>query len=559
MAPRVLAALAVATVVASAPAVASAADLQASPGNLGSVFGSAQGGDVIHLAAGDYGDFAGGRKPSTVTLLADPGVTATLSPDLKAASNVRFQGLTITAAAVGSGSDHIDFVGNRFTGSTVVNTGNAPMAVTFDGNSHDNINVCSSCYEGRITVVGNNGTTPNGVKIVNSHFSGGDSDGVQITGFAYGTQIGPGNQFINLDMIDDVHTDAIQLYHSSHTLITGNFLYSNETGIMAPDGADHETITNNVITTNGYPWPIVLGSDDGTVIQHNTFPDGACSFNMRCGVLRVYDGNANVASKNTVVRDNIVGQLDVTGASAEDHNLVAHGTASGAADIKGLPTYTGGAAAKDWQGFRLADSSLGRANASDGLDRGAAIPSPAGAPVQPRRPQAVAGAANPPVVSLLAPVPGARFFDRLRARVTASDDSGIKRVELWLDRRRLASDTKPPYRFSPRVARGTRTGGHTVSVRAIAKDGQVSSTAVSARRARPGHGTRVAAWRITASRDGALTALKGRGPSRRRVSVTLVKCSDRRARTVARLQLRSGRDGRVSATRAGALCVAGVR
>ena len=561
MASRVRAALAVATVFACAPGVASAADLQASPGNLGSVFGSAQGGDVIHLAAGDYGDFAGGRKPSTVTLLAGPGVTATMSPDLNAASYVRFQGLTITAAAVGGGSDHIDFVGNRFTGSTVVNTGNATMNVTFDGDTFDGINVCSSCYEGRLTVVGNNGTTPNGVRIMNSHFSGGNSDGIQITGYAYGTQIGPGNQFIDIVMIDDTHTDAIQLYHSSHTLITGNYLHGNETGIMAPDGADHETITDNVITTKSYPWPIVLGSDDGTVIQHNTFPDGSCEFNMRCGVLRVYGGNANVASKNTVVRDNIIGQLDVTGASAEDHNLVARGTASGAADIKGLPTYNGGAAPKDWQGFRLADGSLGKANASDGLDRGAAIPSPAGtpAPAQPGRPQGVASAVGPPVISLLAPVPGARFFDRLRVGVSARDDSGIKRVELWLDRRRLASDTRLPYRFSRRVSSRTRSGRHTLSVRAIAKDGQVSSTAVTARRARRGHGTRVAAWRVTAARDGALTQLKGRGPARRRVSITLVKCSDRRARTVARLRLRSGSDGRVSATRTGALCVAGVR
>ena len=168
---------------------------------------------------------------------------------------------------------------------------------------------------------------------------------------------------------------------------------------------------------------------------------------------------------------------------------------------------------------------------------------------------------GPPAISLLAPAPGARFFDRLRVRATAGDDSGIKRVELWLDRRRLASDTSSPYRFSRRVSGRTRSGRHTISVRAIAKDGQVSSTAVSARRARRGHGTPVAAWRVTATRAGRRAdAADGSRPGPpARVSITLVKCSDRRARAVARLRLRSGRDGRVSVSRTGALCVAGLR
>ena len=49
---------------------APAADLNASPSNLSSVYASAQGGDVIHLASGSYGGFGGGSKSSVVTLVA---------------------------------------------------------------------------------------------------------------------------------------------------------------------------------------------------------------------------------------------------------------------------------------------------------------------------------------------------------------------------------------------------------------------------------------------------------------------------------------------------------
>jgi hypothetical protein len=48
----------VAWVVIAGPA--RAADLNATPSTLSSVFASAQGGDVIHLAAGNYGTFNGG-------------------------------------------------------------------------------------------------------------------------------------------------------------------------------------------------------------------------------------------------------------------------------------------------------------------------------------------------------------------------------------------------------------------------------------------------------------------------------------------------------------------
>src|SRR5512133_3423752 len=83
----------VAWVVIAGPA--RAADLNATPSTLSSVFASAQGGDVIHLAAGSYGSFAGGSKSSVVTLTPQSGATATLSPNLgSGVNNLKLDGLT---------------------------------------------------------------------------------------------------------------------------------------------------------------------------------------------------------------------------------------------------------------------------------------------------------------------------------------------------------------------------------------------------------------------------------------------------------------------------------
>ncbi len=86
------------------------------------MFASAQGGDVIHLAAGSYGSFSGGSKSSTVTLVAPAGVVASMSPSLDGSvNNLRFDGLTITGLYT-NGARNVAFVNSRFTGSVRVDT-----------------------------------------------------------------------------------------------------------------------------------------------------------------------------------------------------------------------------------------------------------------------------------------------------------------------------------------------------------------------------------------------------------------------------------------------------
>src|SRR4051794_29777534 len=166
------------------PAVARAADRTATPLTFASVFALAQGGDRILLASGDYGAWSGGSKSSMVTITEQPGATATISPMMTNATNLTFDGLTIKSAYL-SGARNVSFVNNTFTGMTrvdaIASISNAN--VLFDRNTFDGINMCSSCYEGRLTVRGYDNAAPVGITISNNHFgNGGESDGVQLIG-----------------------------------------------------------------------------------------------------------------------------------------------------------------------------------------------------------------------------------------------------------------------------------------------------------------------------------------------------------------------------------------
>ena len=331
---------------------------------------------MIELAAGEYGSFAGGKKPAIVTLRARRGAAVSIAVALDEASNLRFERLTLTSAKL-TRSIGIQFAGNLFTGPALIDTTSrdGDHAIVFERNRHEGIDVCPACYEGRLTVHGDESNTrPVGVTIRNSFFGrGGNSDGILVG--AYGVRI-VGNEFAGIHQgdPDGVHTDAIQLYGQSHTLIRGNYLHGVATGIMAGDHADHELIEDNVIVTEGYPWGIVLGGDNGSIVRGNTLPDGACNWNTRCGQLRIGKGNVG-ASHGTLVRDNILGALQVdTGSTlaGEDHNLIAHGGIRGAGDLSGVPNFAGGPTPSTWAGFALTGP-LGRRGASDGSDIGAPV------------------------------------------------------------------------------------------------------------------------------------------------------------------------------------------
>jgi hypothetical protein len=357
-------------VVATAvPGKARAVDRIATPATFAGVWSQAQGGDRILLTSGSYGEFAGGSKSSPVTIMPQPGASASMSLAFHGASNIRVEGLTITSLNVDGATHDVTVAHSAFTGQAVIRADEMVNAnVVLDGNSHPDISVagCGDCYEGRIQVTG--GSEPSGVTIENSVIGpGGDADGIQIG--ADGVHV-LNNEFVGIKQIDEVHTDSLQLYGSSNTVIRGNYFHDFDTAIMAPDNGRNEQITDNafIADSGGYPQAIQLGSHVGTLFAHNV------AKNME---VHIHAKTENPSGRDNVARDNVmVNSKFVTPASACENCTVAYNLftssaqASGSETVIGAPAFTGGGTPTTWAGWALAAGSPGIGDASDGTNRG---------------------------------------------------------------------------------------------------------------------------------------------------------------------------------------------
>jgi hypothetical protein len=141
--------------------------------------------------------------------------------------------------------------------------------------------------------------------------------------------------------------------------------------------------------------------------------------------------------------------------------------------------------------------------------------------------------ATTPTVTLGAPTEGSTFTSQLAYTATASAPQGatVKRVEFWFDATRIARDTAAPYAYSWKVPSSTKSGLHTVSVRAYDSAGRVASVATTVVRTTSTAALRAAvAGRATASLTAISgpsggTELVGRTRSSRPVGVDLAPCS----------------------------------
>ena len=244
---RPLPAVAIAAV-ALAPAAAHRPERAATPATFGSVFASAQAGDTVLLAAGDYGSFQGAMKAGEVTVKAQPGATASMRVNFRPASNITLDGLTIGGLTIGdSRTKNITVRNSLFDRSqATLRTGELVTRTSVDRNRHIGFVAGGGGGEGRIFLPERTGQ-PAGVTIRDSLFEGGNSDGVQNGG--RGVRI-LDNEFRNMHQIDGadgVHADSIQLYGSAETVIRGNYFHHVAVGIMCADGCDHEVIEDNVL------------------------------------------------------------------------------------------------------------------------------------------------------------------------------------------------------------------------------------------------------------------------------------------------------------------------
>lgn len=582
------------------PASAPAAELSASASSLRSVYAAASSGDVIRLASGDYGSFTGGTRSGTVTVTAQAGAVATIDLNLSGANNLRFDGVTIDGGSI-TDSRNIAIVNSTFTGSTILSQKIANANITLDRNRFLNISPCSSCNEGRLTVSASDTPQgPSGIKITNSLFSGGFSDGVQLVGQAQGVQIGPGNEFSDLRQGSAAHTDPIQTYGALDTTIVGNFIHDSSTSIMVPDGQDGGTmrISDNVFTRIEQAGAYI-GFQPNIQVIHNTSTEPLI-FNDDPGK-RSQGGGATTGA---VIRDNILtgGIVFQNGAGAGrsmDYNLVPGGGGGTNGISSGSPTFAGGAAPSTLAGFLLTSSSVGAGKASDGLDLGirrdvisgtaTPAPAPTPAPTTPKPPttkppakptngtpatQAEAeatgapsivpgAAATAPAITLIRPTAGGEFGRRVSVAAYASDDSGVARVEFWIDGQLMARDAKAPYRRKLRVS-GLAYGNHTIVARVYAKDGASASSAIVSRyvrRVRAASKAGSTRWQVAAAPAAAGgTVLSGIGKARKRVTVSITRCGDSRGRRVGRIHLRVARNGRISGrSKRTGVCVLGVR
>jgi PKD domain len=364
--PAALSCLGALCAFAALPGAAGAATLNATPSSLSSVYAAAKPGDLVQLAAGSYPTFKGASK-------AAPGVT------VRAAS-----GATVTmAGAQFVGTSYITLQGVKFTSGVVIRD-NANHIV-LDGDTFDGLGTAT--WEGRLSL--NLGAHDNIVR--NSHFgNGGCSDGVFV-GNATKNTIGPGNEFSAMHQGSCAeHVDSIQLYTGPQTTITGNYFHDITTGIMAPNGTSGATLTNNVFVMTEYPYAAYFGWSASTTAVHNTIVGGSLHFED-------WTNGTDHPSAHTsgTVRDNVLAggiqKIGVpTGALVQDYNLLSSG-AAGSHDLTGTPTFVGGAKPTTYAGYALASGSKGKANASDGTDRGIKV----GATTPPAAPPATPPADKP--------------------------------------------------------------------------------------------------------------------------------------------------------------------
>jgi hypothetical protein len=180
-------------------------------------------------------------------------------------------------------------------------------------------------------------------------------------------------------------------------------------------------------------------------------------------------------------------------------------------------------------------------------------------------PSAPATTTSVPTVTLSAPAADSTVSSSVRVAATATSPTGIRRVEFWVDSKKLATDKSAPYRATVSLPKTLKSGTHTVTARAFDGSGQAASSAELIKVSSRGKGRARAVSAMSAARGALLasavagpdsTRLAGQAPRQRTVRVALTSCSDRKGAVVDSTRLRADAQGRVDATRGKAgLCV----
>ena len=370
------------------------ANKHATPATFSAVASSAAAGDVIALAAGDYGTWTGARYSGYVTFLPEPGASAKITPAFNtsgggARTYTRWVGLNVGNVDIGktttndpsNGSAHHQFIGCTFAGSRVW----VPMS---NGQASDLLiegctfrNYQKSGPEGSVTL----GSGVKGVTIREclfedvSPYSG--HDFIQ----NYGNDVLiERNVLRHIHLVGGTHGDAIQTFGRSNVVIRQNYFKDVTNGVVAYDGCAGHTIEDNIFDgRNDNPWSIVLLSDTGSVVRHNTVVGNP----QRTSAVIRLGNNATKglpASSGTEFYNNIAysfGDDDNGGTPNQHHNNWYGSSVSGAGNVSGVSTFAGGGTTStldfpefdsydDARAYFLLAAGTGRGSGVGGVDMG---------------------------------------------------------------------------------------------------------------------------------------------------------------------------------------------
>ena len=340
---------------------------------------SAASGAVICLNSGSYGSVEFANVEKAVTIRSASGTGAKGSWRTWGARYLKLTSLTGSVAIEGCSKD-ITVTGSVGTPNSYegiyIDGQNCPTTVqniVVDGATLDRIGQMG--YEGRLSIRDGNTVT-----VKNSTFSGvyatpgqGPSDGIIMVAAIRNITIGPGNVFSGIDQSicnanGGAHCDMVQTYGGpcSNVKIEGNRFKDSSTFILNESkcsGTFKNNVMENIASGQWHTWSSMDWS-------HNTVYKSTITFNSWT------DFAASGTIANNVFHDSSFNCGAYAGGAAAactfSYNTFSSGC-QGSNCLVGNPTYSGSGSSvrpSTWSGWELAAGSLGKANASDGKDRG---------------------------------------------------------------------------------------------------------------------------------------------------------------------------------------------
>jgi hypothetical protein len=429
--------------------VASASDIHATPSSFAGAVSSAQAGDTILLATGNYGTWSGTNK--AITIKNEDGA----SPSMRVAFDTGDGGFTLDGMAgmggsIMHGASHITIRNGSFSSALVID-GVANAAIVIDHNTFANINAPSGSPNGRIALPYSS-STPSGVTVSNNVMRGGDSDGVH-TGTALDVL---NNEFVDLCDQGGNHTDNIQFEGAVGGRIAGNYIHLTGScttqGITSYDGGTNGVVIEDNVVDIRRSWGIEFYADKNSIIRHNTVVWRApgCYSGQACGYIDINRKSADPAGSGTEVYDNVaLVSIENGSTTARNDNNVSGQQVS----------YAGGSAPSSWAGFALASGSPGKGAADDGSDVGIRVASSTTPPPTD---------STPPDTTITSG-PGDPTTSTSASLAFTSSESGST-FECKLDAGPYAACT------SPKSYSGLAAGQHTFSVRATDAAGNTDAS-----------------------------------------------------------------------------------